>query len=730
MAKAPAKDTAKPPADLTMPAVTTVTRMRGVHLRAFEPIPFPQVEPGFAFNANFCRNPMCPNFGPAPEPDAYACRYTIRGGSTGAAGSRYKCNRCGMESRLLSNRSLRAAYVWFKRQSVPFAACKDEACANYGINAFEHWDRYERDRKSRLPHRIRCRACGSARDIGEPFGLWERGVSPKVTDGRMAALFKHVRVGLGMRVSMVLLEDPGVGFKLYQRMLGRLGRQLRDYQSYGNAGLMAPGYTKRLRRLFMNANDGKAPGPADTPFNGVATLRTDMMSVSLRTPTEAYAQRYQLLPVLMTALRIHNPRTWFLLAAHPCAVFHARDMPKKLKRGQPPGMSEAVIDAKRPLPDRRFDHLDHYGTIHPKKRGKGKGERETSYLGAGGLFMRRDYADIAHFMVLRDLTRRFEQVTFCMDGDRKAYRSAAAVFAGDLRTPVHDDRTLCRRDPPRRRVEIAVIQTRPIRGRKKPRQQEDDPPAPDDGLDEEWEEREDGAPGDEGDEDGDPDEAWEEREDKPPAPGGDPFGDRDEVWEEQQAKAVEAWETQLDTVRRQAGIASWTEAPEALATAKARLFVQPMRGAWSVGNWAWLNYPPKPGFRTALLWLSQGPDRAGAPEGEVEAFLKYASLQSVDSAIQVMRRRAPAARRPRFRADGNPSYTESSESLRPVISGIWLSWFAMNYARPWTDPERMPARVLGLMRREDHGGFNIARRLRIRLGRDHASEMTERIGNG
>ena len=210
-----------------------------------------------------------------------------------------------------------------------------------------------------------------------------------------------------------------------------------------------------------------------------------------------------------------------------------------------------------------------------------------------------------------------------------------------------------------------------------------------------------------------------------------PDSDRDRAWEEEKAKVPEAWTAKLEAVREEAGLACWTEAPEALAVAKARLFAQPMRGAWSQGGgWGWWKYPPGPGLQRALLWLSQGPDREGLPEGEVEAFLKYASLQSVDSAIQVMRRRAPAARRPRFRADGNPSYTESSESLRPVISGIWLSWFAMNYARPWTVPERMPARVLGLMRRADRNGFNIARRLRIRLDRDHAREMTGRIADG
>ena len=29
------------------------------------------------FNVNFCRNPMCPNFGPAPNRKAYAERYKV-----------------------------------------------------------------------------------------------------------------------------------------------------------------------------------------------------------------------------------------------------------------------------------------------------------------------------------------------------------------------------------------------------------------------------------------------------------------------------------------------------------------------------------------------------------------------------------------------------------------------------------------------------------------------------
>ena len=45
-------------------------------LRAFEPIPCPEIGPGVAFNANFCRNPMSPDFGPVPDLNSYAKRST------------------------------------------------------------------------------------------------------------------------------------------------------------------------------------------------------------------------------------------------------------------------------------------------------------------------------------------------------------------------------------------------------------------------------------------------------------------------------------------------------------------------------------------------------------------------------------------------------------------------------------------------------------------------------
>ncbi len=46
--------------------------MKDIDLEAFRPVEFPGIGPDETFNANFCRNPMCPNFGPAPNRTAYA----------------------------------------------------------------------------------------------------------------------------------------------------------------------------------------------------------------------------------------------------------------------------------------------------------------------------------------------------------------------------------------------------------------------------------------------------------------------------------------------------------------------------------------------------------------------------------------------------------------------------------------------------------------------------------
>ena len=46
--------------------------------------------------------------------------------------------------------------------------------------------------------------------IGQELSLHGDRADPKRMERRLTAIFKHVRLGLGMRTSIALLEDPAI----------------------------------------------------------------------------------------------------------------------------------------------------------------------------------------------------------------------------------------------------------------------------------------------------------------------------------------------------------------------------------------------------------------------------------------------------------------------------------------------------------------------------------------
>ena len=645
-------------------------RMAEADLRAFDPVPFPEIGPGVEFNANFCRNPMCPDFGPAPNRDSYAERYRIDQDEKYLTDRRYVCRTCGMSARLLSNRSLRAAHAWCKRQSIPFAACRNGDCERHGVNVFEHAGLYRRHESDR----VQCGACPERFSLGEALG-----VSRARRHRRHLARAYDILTdkGQGVRAAARSFGERGFDVRRFVDVSSAVARLARDYQSYCNAGLMAPDHADRLAALFARTH-GRKPVAGDSPYDGAALLRTDTMRVSLKSPTTDYYHREHYLDALVTALRIVQPderderdSRIFLLAAHSRWVSGKRNLP-------PEDPAVAIEDATLPVAERRFDHLEHYGTDHNETTWLRR--RRESYLGGDGLYMREDYADLAHFLVVRELTRRFERVRLCMDGDRTGYRSAAAVFAGDLRPRAAGEEGEGNGDGAVRRAEIAVVQTEnPAKRRRSPRT-------------------------------------------------------RVPSWERETGRAAKEWRTRLAAELEKGGADLGARDRERrTARAKARLARQLMNGAWSDrGHWGWLLRRGWKNSRVAVLWLSQGPDRDGPPEGEMDAFLAKASLQSVDSAIAGLRRRAMMLSRPEDRAEPGPGYVHSSENPGFATAGLWLSWFAFNYdnfhARETGQPQA-PA-LLGLVRPEDRRGFRIDRHLDFRLTWDHAAELTERLGHG
>ena len=657
-------------------------------LRAFDPVPFPEIAPDTLFNVNFCRNPMCPSFGPAPDRRSYARRYEIKRMKGFLADRRYVCRTCGLRSRLLSNRSLRAAYVWFKRQSIPFAACDTEGCLNCGVNVFEHSGRY----KPQARDRAQCRECPRTVGLGEPTGLHQGLDGPGELEKRLADVFWHTYRGMGISEGRLEFEQRlddrrGQNADHYNRLRRNVGLRVRDYQSLCNAALMAHDAPERLRQRFVDEN-GDDPGPEDSPFNGIATLRTDTVygslqkprkayhtvSGSLQKPGKAYHSRFQSLPVLVTALRLHKPPGLFLLAAHPCVIFGKGSL-------LPQDPVEAMTDGGLPVAGRRFDHLYHFGTDHGETALRAN---RSSYLGAGALFMREEYAELAHFMVLWELTARFHRVTLSLDGKHTAYRSAAAVFADDMRTRVAPLRKKEGGDGQEggdvRRAEIAVVQIQT------------------------------------------PDAARKNAGSDVPS------------WESETERVGAAWRGRVAAEFGKDGSDLLGDSDvQRRSRVKAELLAQVMHGGWSErGSWGWRERKGWDERRLAVLWLSQGPDRAWPPCADIEAFLTLASPQSVDSAIGALRRRAQALIRPATRAEQGLSFNESMTSAEHASFQIWVARFTLNHARAgkYRIGGKEPAHWVGVLPWEEEGGIRIASDLGFSLLWRDARAMTRSLGNG
>ena len=234
------------------------------------------------------------------------------------ADRRYVCRICGMRSRLLSNRSLRAANVWFKRQSIPFATCDREGCTNCGVNVFEHSGRYKPLARSRA----QCPECTRTFSLGEAGQLSRSLDEPGRLKKRSADIFWHMHNAQGFRDGLKEFEQRfrdarGDNASHYDVLRRNVGMRVRDYQSRSSAAIMAQDCLERLHGLFPRENGGDDLGPEDSPFNGIATLRTDTV---VRLAPEVEGGQCSPLPLVSGNRRCARPprRWWRSRGWRPC----------------------------------------------------------------------------------------------------------------------------------------------------------------------------------------------------------------------------------------------------------------------------------------------------------------------------------------------------------------------------------------------------------------------------
>ena len=358
--------------------------------RSIRPVTYPElggVEVGWAM----CRNRMCRNFGvfygTQTDTDGNDTCYNLEKNKYDETVA-ITCRWCGLKSKLYAPDSLRPILRHFLSITLPFAACPNSACPNYGVNAFPSTTTgLQRDRQNPIaPCVPRNSAARIARrppnEKAEICFTWELdGISIRRGRGnRSRDVLDNVWKGHGVTEAKKDEMSPAT----YYRKLYRVGDRLRDYNSYLNLDLLKPG------SCGQEGSD--------------AFVQTDVIKASLKRLGDQPA-RSQILNIIVSVLRME--KTFFVLAAHPYY----------LPKAKCPTFDELEADYENLAPlDRQWDGLhsllDEVELVDPKT---GAISHAVVDAGLPGLFMRTPYAEAAHFLIVRRLLSRFKRMIFYMD---------------------------------------------------------------------------------------------------------------------------------------------------------------------------------------------------------------------------------------------------------------------------------------------------------------------------
>ncbi|MCZ0943972.1 MAG: hypothetical protein OXJ53_13010 [Gammaproteobacteria bacterium] len=242
--------------------------------------------------------------------------------------------------------------------------------------------------------------------MGAPLRLHvAKRAGPRAAKALHRDVVRYVAMGTNI-FEAINAEDFGVGASAesYLAHLHSAGARLRDYVAWRNARLLAPG----------------AAG-----MRGAVHVYTDIMTASLQRRGEA--KRFQPLPIAVSAVRLAERRTDYIIAAHPGFMpmkeRQVRAMMADLKRRRRAG------ELRHESPWDCFHHpfrVDVTQSVEERFRNQPEFSRRGQYLV-------EQYMLLAHFLVLRKMLSRFPLVLHYLDGSKAQMGAALTALADETR---------------------------------------------------------------------------------------------------------------------------------------------------------------------------------------------------------------------------------------------------------------------------------------------------------
>ena len=350
-----------------------------------------------------CRNPMCENFAlPLVNQGGEDERYSVE--EVGDA-TKVRCRSCRQTVTPHPNQAVRPVARYFLSLSLPFAACPDSACPNYGANVFEsYWPhrkilanrRYRKNRETAA----RCRGCGANVTVGESLAL-----HGSLAEQRSSADEVVKGVLTGTRAGHTRWWH-GINGNTYQARLFRVGARLQSYHAWLNAKLL------------------KNRSGVDVSKMGLVYTR--VFEAPLRCQGEVH--RHRTLKIIVSVLAVN--RTSYVLAAHPYFL--------PVEYGPAPGAD--YMDGESGLPSQEFreewkciEHPAHdtfKSTETPEEMMRNRADLNQW---GRGCYINDRYAKLAHFLVIRKMMSRFKRVCYYSDVADKLSGPAMVALGDDIR---------------------------------------------------------------------------------------------------------------------------------------------------------------------------------------------------------------------------------------------------------------------------------------------------------
>lgn len=378
---------------------------------------------------NFCRNPVCSNFG--KDVSLYRDQYRVHAlqGQFFVPDLKFTCKQCGGSGHIYSPQAVVREITRCVRNLLPYSACRKKSCENHTKNLFEHYEDHKTYTKKdwkQGKRRFKCKKCEGVTTIGKSLGthvnlrkrdrtgwFYQRAKTQEAMLERMSLLARLLVNGIGQKGTQRSLQIHPSAYDTHRHSIANACENFAQYHVWRH--FLGPG-AERIEEL---------------------RLCSDILEVSIKRTYGGSAKFYKM-GVVCTVVDYgdlddedsDDGTSNFLLAVTPCYTPLSEDafdsVNERFKDANNMGEFRCNLDCA----NLKFGGL--HARAKPSK-GQAKTETYTPENLPSGCFVHSTYASLGHFFTLAYLLRDVGRVVHYLDNESVLRIACTTAFASRIK---------------------------------------------------------------------------------------------------------------------------------------------------------------------------------------------------------------------------------------------------------------------------------------------------------